>query len=61
MGVDNLFDEEYRFKFFHNTLRDNISLFDEDMLRQINDIIVEYGHIVVKKKKISKSKSIAMQ
>jgi hypothetical protein len=61
MGVDNSFDEEYRFKFFHNTVRDNISLFDEDMLRQINDIIVEYGHIVVKKKKISKSKSIAMQ
>jgi len=61
MGVDNSFDEEYRFKFFHNTLRDNISLFDEDMLRQINDIIVEYGHMVVKKKKIFKSKLIVMQ
>jgi hypothetical protein len=53
MGIDNVFDE-HQIVFSYNTLRDNISLFDEDMLKQINDIIVEYGHKVVKKKENEK-------
>jgi len=61
MGIENVF-EEHQVVFSYNTLRDNISLFDEDMLKQINDVIVEYGHEVVKKKKMKnyRSKLIAM-
>ncbi len=48
MGIATPF-EAYKVTFSYNAIRDNISKFDEDMLRQINDIIVEYGHIIVKK------------
>lgn len=33
------------------TLRDNVYLLDEDMLNQINELIVSYGHELKKKRK----------
>lgn len=61
MGIENQLGEP-DIIFHYNTLRENISKFDEDMLKQINDIIVEYGHKIVKKKKMKnyRSKLIAM-
>ncbi len=49
MGVESPFESD-KVTFSYNAIRDNISKFDEDMLRQINNIVVEYGHIIVKKK-----------
>ncbi len=59
MGVETSLDE-HKVTFSYNAIRDNISKFDEDMLKQINDIVAKYGHSLVKKKRSYKSKLIAM-
>ncbi|MEI7812363.1 MAG: hypothetical protein WCJ01_08050 [Ignavibacteria bacterium] len=33
------------------TLRDNVSLLDEEMLVEVNDLLVSYGHVLKKKRK----------
>ncbi len=49
MGVNR---NDYRIiKDYHEqTLRDNVSLLDEEVLRQLNEVIVEASHGVIKKK-----------
>lgn len=37
-------------EFFHQTIIDNVSLIDEYLLHQINQIVVEHGRILLKKK-----------
>lgn len=45
MGIENSFDV-HRITFTRNSLHDNISQLDGDVLRQINDIISEYGRTI---------------
>lgn len=49
MGVENVQGFENQ-EFEFQTIFDNVSLIDEELLKDINDIIVEYGHQVLKKK-----------
>lgn len=42
-------DEDYQYK--SQTLKDNISLFTPEILDRINQVVVEYGHSIVKGKK----------
>jgi IS5 family transposase len=37
-------------EFAYQTIVDNVSLIDEDLLREINLIVVEHGHNLLKKK-----------
>jgi hypothetical protein len=48
LGVCGEFDDSYEFKY--QTIIDNITLLDDETLRQINDEIVKLGHGVFKKK-----------
>lgn len=56
MGVDNNFDG-YQVKFSRNAIHDNISQLDSEILKQINDIIISFGHNIIKKKRERKIKS----
>jgi len=53
MGLENNFDN-HQVTFSYNTLRDNISQFDDNTLNQINDIIAQYGYSIAKKKEEEK-------
>ena len=58
----NLWEAEKK-EFSYQTIIDNVSLIDEQLLNQINLIVVEYGQTLLKKKKKKKhllSKPIAM-
>jgi len=48
LGIDDVFGNV---SFEYQTIYDNVSLLSDDMLREINDIIVEFGHKEVFKKK----------
>ncbi len=52
MGVETGFGFEKQ-QFEYQQIIDNVTLLDEQTLRQINDVIVEMGHNVFKKKKRS--------
>jgi IS5 family transposase len=49
-------------EFPYQTMVDNVSLVDESLLQQINQIVAEHGHKLLKKKKLSSlnSRPIAM-
>jgi IS5 family transposase len=48
MGVDRSDFKEGK-EYHDQTLRDNVSLLDEEVLRQLNEVIVEASHGVIKK------------
>ncbi|MGV1080901.1 MAG: ISNCY family transposase [Candidatus Nanopelagicales bacterium] len=51
MGVHaTAFIEDEKFEFNYQTILDNVSLIDEDLLWQINLLVVEAGHKLLKKK-----------
>ena len=51
MGVHaTAFIEEDKIEFGYQTILDNVQLIDEELLHQINDLIVEAGHCLLKKK-----------
>lgn len=51
MGVHaTAFIEEDKIEFGYQTILDNVQLIDEDLLQQINQLIVEAGHSLLKKK-----------
>ncbi len=51
MGVHaSAFIEDEKIEFNYQTILDNVSLIDEDLLRQINLLVVDAGHKLVKKK-----------
>ena len=51
MGVHaTAFIEDEKIEFNYQTILDNVSLIDEDLLQQINLLVVDAGHKVVKKK-----------
>ncbi len=51
MGVHaSAFIEEAKIEFNYQTILDNVSLIDEDLLWQINLLVIEAGHKLVKKK-----------
>lgn len=51
MGVHaTAFIEDEKLEFNYQTIIDNVSLIDEALLHQINDLVVEAGHKLVKKK-----------
>jgi hypothetical protein len=55
MGVHNpVFKESDRIEFNHQTILDNVSLIDEDLLVQINLLVVKVGHAIFKKKEDEK-------
>jgi len=57
MGVgrtDFKIDKKYHIQ----TLRDNVGMLDEEVLRKINDVIVEASHGVIKKKRGSRGLGI---
>ena len=49
MGVEKGFGYE-RFKIGYQNIIDNVSLLDDDSVRELNQVIVEFGHEVFKKK-----------
>lgn len=51
MGVESGFGYE-KVQFSYRSIIDNVSLLDDQSVKQINDVIVEFGHDVFKKKKI---------
>lgn len=51
LGVHStVFDEASKIEFHYQTILDNVSLIDENLLQQINHLVVEAGHSLVKKK-----------
>jgi IS5 family transposase len=51
MGVHaTAFIEEDKIEFSYQTILDNVQLIDEELLQQINQLIVEAGHSLLKKK-----------
>lgn len=51
MGVhSSAFAEEDRIQFNYQTILDNVSLIDEDLLLQINELVVNEGYKILKKK-----------
>jgi IS5 family transposase len=51
MGVHNsAFDEDDRIQFGYQTILDNVSLLDESLLTEVNQLVVEAGHSLLKKK-----------
>ena len=50
MGVERGFGYE-RFKIGYQNIIDNVSLLDDDSVRELNQVIVEFGHEVFKKKR----------
>jgi hypothetical protein len=51
MGVDSNEWGAEEIEFAYQTIIDNVSLIDEDLLYQINEIVVSHGHDLLKKKK----------
>ena len=49
MGVETEFGEGKRFSI--QSIKDNVSLLDEETIRQINEVVVRAGHKLVKKKR----------
>lgn len=49
MGVESDFGHE-KVKFSYRSIIDNIGLLDDQMVKEINDVIIEFGHEVYKKK-----------
>ena len=51
MGCTNYadFDDESYFEL--QTIKDNVGLFNEDLLMKINEIVVKAGHKLLKKKR----------
>lgn len=49
MGVESGFGYE-KYKFRYQNIIDNVSLLDDETLRELNQVIVEFGHEVFKKK-----------
>lgn len=52
MGVESDFGHE-KIKFSYRSIIDNVSLLDDQMVKEINDIIVGFGHHVFKKKDVA--------
>ena len=50
MGVESGFGYE-KYKFKYQNIVDNVSLLDDETVRALNQIIVEFGHGVFKKKR----------
>jgi hypothetical protein len=50
IGISEIFGQE-RFVFEYQNIYDNVSKLSDEMLREINDVIVEFGHREVFKKK----------
>ena len=51
LGVDgtNAFEDQH---YYHlQTLKDNVGLLDEELLKQINEMVVKAGHSLLKKKR----------
>jgi hypothetical protein len=48
LGIDDVFGED---QFEYQNIYDNVSSLSDDMLKEINDVIVEFGHNEVFKKK----------
>jgi hypothetical protein len=51
MGVESGFGYE-KYKFGYQNIIDNVSLLDDETVRELNQIIVEFGHEVFKKKEV---------
>jgi IS5 family transposase len=51
MGVEKGFGYE-RYEFEYQTVVDNVSLLDDETVRELNQVIIEFGHEVFKKKKV---------
>jgi len=49
MGVEKGFGHE-RYEFEYQTVVDNVSLLDDETVRELNQVIIEFGHEVFKKK-----------
>ena len=49
MGVEKDFGYE-RYEFEYQTMVDNVSLLDDETVRELNQVIIEFGHSVFKKK-----------
>jgi IS5 family transposase len=49
MGIESGFGYE-KYKFEYQNIVDNVSLLDDETLRELNQVIVEFGHEVFKKK-----------
>ena len=49
MGIESDFGHE-KVKFSYRSIIDNVDLLDDQMVKEINDVIVEFGHEVFKKK-----------
>ena len=50
MGVESGFGYE-KYKFEYQNIIDNVSLLDDETVKQLNHVIVEFGHEVFKKKR----------
>jgi hypothetical protein len=46
--------EDEKIEFFYQTLLDNVSLIDEDLLQKVNLMVVDAGHKLLKKKKMKR-------
>lgn len=53
MGIEGVFGTE-RYKVSYQNIIDNVSLLDDETVRKINHIIVEFGHEVFKKKEATR-------
>ena len=51
MGIESGFGYE-KYKFEYQNIFDNVSLLDDETVRELNLIIVEFGHAVFKKKEV---------
>jgi hypothetical protein len=49
LGIEKGFGYE-RYEFEYQTIVDNVSLLDDETVRELNEVIVEFGHEVFKKK-----------
>ena len=49
MGIENGFGHE-KVQYSYRSIIDNVSLLDDEAIKKINDVIVEFGHKVFKKK-----------
>ena len=59
MGVHaTAFIEDEKIEFNYQTILDNVSLIDEDLLWQINLLVVDAGHKLVKKRRRRRSPEI---
>ena len=50
MGVESGFGYE-KYKYEYQNIIDNVSLLDDETVRELNQVIVEFGHEVFKKKR----------